>query len=166
MTTASPNYGASTAMTITLASLASDTNLLAGRESTALNQADTLDAIDILLGGKVTTGTGPTASRQIEVWVYGSYDDTEFTAAATGSDAALTVTAESKVQMVMAAIIPTNSTSDTAYRWIARKSLANLFGGVIPMQWGVFIVHNTGVNLHATSGNHELYYTVLKYESA
>lgn len=166
MTTATPNYGTPTAMTITLASLASDTNLLIGRESTALDQKDTLDAVDILIGGKITTGTGPTASRQIEVWVYGSYDDTEFTGAATGSDAGLTVTAESKVQMALAAIIPTNATSDTAYRWIGRKSLANLFGGVIPVQWGVFIVHNTGVNLNSTAGNHELHYTVVKYESA
>lgn len=165
MATATPVYGTPTAMTISLASLASDTNLLIGRESTALDQKDTLDAVDIIIGGKVTTGTGPTASRQIEVWCYASYDDTEFTASASGSDAGLTVTAESKTLMRLVTIIPTNSTSDTAYKW-GGFSIANLFGGVIPVQWGIFIVHNTGVNLNSTAGNHEVYYTTVKYESA
>ena len=93
MATATPVYGTPTAMTITIASLASDTNLLVGRESTALDQKDTLDAVDVMLGGKIRTGTSPTASRQIEIWLYGSYDDSEYTASATGSDAALTVDA-------------------------------------------------------------------------
>lgn len=166
MTTASPLYGTPTAMTITLASLATDANLLVGRESTAVDQKDVSDAIDVLLGGKFTTGTSPTAARQIEVWVYGSYDDTEFSASATGSDAALTTVAETKMLMAPAAIIPTNASSDLAYKWVARKSLANLFGGVIPMQWGVFVTHNTGVNFNSTAGNHEIYYTPIKYESA
>ena len=165
MTTATPLYGTPTAMTITAASLASDTNLLAGRESTAIDQQGTTDAIDVILGGKITTGTSPTASRQIEVWVYGSWDGTNYTAACTGSDAAKTVTAESKVSMKLAQIIPTNSTSDTAYTFLI-GSLARLFGGALPVKWGVWIVHNTGVNLNSTSANHAIYYTPLKYESA
>ncbi len=165
MATATPTYGTPTAMTITLASLASDTNLLAGRESTALDQKDTLDGVDIIIGGKITTGTSPTASRQIEVWVYGTWDGTEYTAACTGSDAGKTVTAESKVAMKFACILPTNSTSDTAYTFLV-GSVARLFGGIVPSKFGVFVVHNTGVNLNATAGNHEVYYTTVKYESA
>lgn len=164
MATATPVYGTSTAMTITLASLASDTNLLVGRESTALDQAS-LDAIDVFLGGKITTGTSPTASRVIEVWVYATWDGTEYTGACTGSDAGKTVTAESKVSMKLAASIPTNSTSDTAYTWVAYRSLGAMFG-VVPPKFGIFVVHNTGVNLNSTSGNHEAYYTTVKYESA
>lgn len=163
MTTATPLYGTPTAMTITLASLASDTSLVAGRESTALDQKDTLDAIDVLVGGKVTTGTSPTASRQIEVWAYGSYDDTEFSGSASGSDANLTVVAKTTMRLLV--IIPTSSTSDVAYKW-GPYSIAQAFGGVIPVQFGIFIVHNTGVNLNSTSGNHEVYYTTVKYESA
>lgn len=165
MATATPVYGTPTALTWTIASKASDTNLLAGFESTALDQKDTLDAVDIIIGGKFTTGTSPTAARQIEVWAYASYDDTEFTASAAGTDGALTVTAESKTLMRLVTIIPTNSTSDTAYKW-GGFSLARLFGGVIPVQWGLWFVHNTGVNLNSTSGNHEAYYTTVKYESA
>lgn len=165
MATATPVYGTPTAMTITIASLASDTNLLIGRESTALDQKDTLDAVDVMLGGKIRTGTSPTASRQIEIWLYGSYDDSEYTASATGSDAGLTVIAETKTLFRLFTIIPTNNTSDRDYKF-GPYSVAQCFGGTLPVQFGVWIVHNTGVNLNSTSGNHEIYYTTVKYESA
>lgn len=163
MATATPVYGTPTAMTITLASLASDTNLVAGRESTALDQKDTLDAIDVLVGGKVTTGTTPTTGRQIEVWAYGSYDDTEFSGTATGSDANLTPGEKSCMRLLT--IIPTVATSDKAYKW-GPYSIAQAFGGAIPVQFGIYIVHNTAVNLNSTGGNHEVVYTTVKYESA
>lgn len=163
MATASPVYGTPTAMTITLASLASDTNLLAGRESTALDQKDSLDAVDVLVGGKVTTGTSPTASRQIEVWAYGSYDDSEFNDACTGADGNRTLVTKSLLRLLT--VIPTNNTSDRAYKW-GPFSIAQAFGGVVPVQFGIFVVHNTGVNLNATGGNHEAVYTTVKYESA
>lgn len=163
MTTASPLYGSKVTMTMTLASLASDTNLVAGRESTAVDNKDTDDAIDALVGGIVTTGTTPTAARQIEVWAYGSYDDTNFSGTATGSDANLTP--GEKTLLKLLTIIPTGNTSDKAYKW-GPFSVAQAFGGVLPVQWGIYIVHNTGVNLNATGGNHEVEYFPVKFESA
>lgn len=163
MTTATPLYGTPTAMTITLASLASDTNLVAGRESTAVDQKDSLDAIDVLVGGKVTTGTSPTASRQIEIWAYASYDDAEFSGSATGSDANLTPDAKTNLRLLT--VIPTTSTSDKTYKW-GPFSIAQAYGGSMPVQFGVYVVHNTGVALNATAGNHEVVYITVKYESA
>lgn len=163
MATASPSFGTRVTHTITLASLASDTNLVAGREGTAIDQKDVDDAIDALAGGTVTTGTGPTASRQIEVWVYGSYDDTNFSGSATGSDANLTPS--EKTLMRLLTIIPVGSTSDKAYKW-GPFSIAQAFGGILPVQWGIYIVHNTGVNLNATVGNHEVEHYPVKFESA
>jgi hypothetical protein len=163
MTTATPLYGSPTAMTITLTGLATSATLVAGRESTALDQKDTLDAIDVLVGGKVTTGTTPTASRQIEIWAYGSYDDTEFSGAATGSDAALTPT--EKTTMRLLTVIPTSNVSDTAYKF-GPFSIAQAFGGTMPVQFGIWVTHNTGVNLNATASNQEIVYTTVKYESA
>jgi hypothetical protein len=163
MTTATPLYGSPTAMTITLTGLATSATLVAGRESTALDQKDTLDAIDVLVGGKVTTGTTPTASRQIEIWAYGSYDDTEFSGAATGSDAALTPT--EKTTMRLLTVIPTSNVSDTAYKF-GPFSIAQAFGGTMPVQFGIWVTHNTGVNLNATASNQEIVYTAVKYESA
>lgn len=163
MTTATPVYGTKVTHTITLASLASDTNLLAGREGTAIDQKDTDDAIDALVGGKVTTGTTPTTARQIEVWAYGSYDDTEFPDAITGSDAAATLVTKTLLRLLT--IIPTVATNDKAYKW-GPYSIAQAFGGIIPVRWGIFIVHNTGVNLNSTGGNQEVEHYPVKFESA
>jgi hypothetical protein len=162
MSTASPLYGTTTPMTMTLAALASDTNLVAGRQSTVVNNGSD-DAIDALVGGKVTTGTSPTASRQIEVWAFGSYDDNEFTGGAGAADAAFTPDAKSLLRLLE--IIPTVNTSDKAYRW-GPHAVAQAFGGLMPERWGIYIVHNTGVALNATGGNHEVVYTPIKFESA
>lgn len=161
-TTATPVYGTPTALTITLASLANDNNLVAGRASTAVDQKDTDDAIDVLVGGKVTTGTSPTASKQIEVWAYGSYDDAEFSGGASGSDAALTPDAKSLLKLLT--IIPTVNTSNKTYHW-GPYSVAQAFGGLVPVQWGIYIVHNTGVVLNATGSNHEVVRITVKFES-
>jgi hypothetical protein len=163
MTTATPVFSGAVTHTITLASLASDTNLLAGRAGTAIDQKDTDDAIDSLVGGLVTTGTTPTAARQIEVWAYGTPDDTNFNEAITGSDANKTLVTKTLLRLLT--IIPTNSTSDKSYYW-GPFSIAQAFGGVMPAQWGIFIVHNTGANLNATGGNHFVKHFPVKFESA
>lgn len=164
MPTASPAYQTPATLTMTLASLASDTNLVAGRASTSINNGSAgADAIDALVGGKVTTGTSPTADRQIEVWAYGSYDGTSYAGGATGSDANLTPQAKSLMRLLT--VIPTSSTSNQLYTW-GPFSIAQAFGGAVPEKWGIYIVHNTGVALNATSGNHEVKYTPLKFESA
>lgn len=163
MTTATPVYGSKVTMTISVASMSTST-LVVGRESTAVDQKDTDDAIDCLVGGTLTVGTTPTANTQIEVWAYGSYDDTNFTASATGSDATLTPTAKSLMKLL--AVIPNvGTTSNVAYKW-GPTSVAQAFGGVLPVQWGVWVTHNTGVALNSTGGNHEIEYFPVKFESA
>jgi hypothetical protein len=163
MPTATPANQTVVTHTITLASLASDTNVVAGRAGTAIDNAATDDAMDAVLGGFITTGTSPTASRQIEVWVFGSYDGTTYAGDASGTDANLTPSA--KATMKLAHVIPTDATSNKKYSFCV-GSVAALFGGVMPRKWGVYVVHNTGVALHATGGNHEVKHTPVKYESA
>lgn len=163
MTTATPLYGTNTDLTHTLASLSSDTNLIAGRESTAVSNV-TNDAIDEIVQGKTTTGTSPTASRQIEVWAYGSVDGTTYSAGATGSDANFSPTGE-KTLLKLLEIIPTDGTSNHTYEW-GPWSIAGAFGGTMPRNWGIFEVHNTGVALNSTGSNHETTSTPVKYESA
>lgn len=161
MATATIVHEAAATDTISLASLASDTNLVAGREGTAVDHED--DEIDSIVGGKVTTGTSPTASRQIEVWAYGSYDGTTYSGGATGSDANLTPSEKTLLKLLT--IIPTVNTSDKTYQW-GPFSLAAAFGGTLPRKTGIYIVHNTGVNLNATGSNHEVKRTPVKYASA
>lgn len=162
MPTATPLNSAVTTHTITLASLASDTALVAGRAGTGISNVAE-DAMDAVLGGFVTTGTTPTASRQIEIWVSGSYDGTTYSGDATGTDANLTPSA--KPTMKLAQVIPTDATSNKKYSFCV-GSVAALFGGVMPRLWAVYVVQNTGVALNATAGNHEVKHTPVKYESA
>lgn len=161
MVTATPTFGSVTTHTITLASLASDTNLVAGRAGTAIDNVSE-DAVDAMVGGIVTTGTTPTTARQIEAWVYGSYDGTTYSGAATGTDANLTPSEKTLLKLLT--VIPTVATSNKAYQW-GPFSVAQAFGGTMPRKWGVFFVHNTGVNLNSTGGNHEVKHTPIKYDS-
>jgi len=150
-------YGTDIDLTLALASLATHAGLLIGRASTAVVNTSTL-AIDYLIGGKITTGTSPTASKSIEVWVYAAFDDgPTYPDSITGTDAGKTMTStDIKVTaLALAAVLPTDNTSNRTYNF-AGISLASLFGGRCPAAFGVFVVHDTGVALHATAGNHQI----------
>jgi len=153
-------YGSSAALTITLASLATSTGLTAGRESTAVDNTSN-KYLDYLVGGKVTTGTSPTASKSILVYVYGSIDDTPlYPDVIDGTDSAETMTSADirNAALVLAASITTDSTSNRTY-WVRPFSVSNCFGGVLPKYWGLWVVHDTGVNLNSTGSNHAFYQT-------
>lgn len=150
-------YGSTTTITAAIASLASDTNLLAGLESSIVD--NTTDGFeDIILSGKATTGTSPTASRQIEVWAV-AWDSSAWPDVFDGTSSAETITsADIKGALCKAvAIMPTNNTSDRTYSFTG-VSAKQVFGGVLPSRFILFITHNTGVNLNATAGNHEFRY--------
>jgi hypothetical protein len=160
---ATPVYGTVTSLTWTLNSLATDATLLIGRASAVVDNTADL-AIDALVGGQfVSHSVAPTASKQIEVWCYGSFDGSAYNAAATGTDAGLTVTAESKVLMRLVTMIPTNALTSTTYTW-GPFSVAQLFGGTMPRKWGLWAVQNTGQILNA-AGNLAKY-TPVKFQSA
>lgn len=150
-------YAASATVTITPDALASDTNLLAGRESTAIDNATNL-YLDYLLAGKLTTGTLPTDAREIRVYVAGIVDDTPiYPDVLDGTDSNETITSSGirDAALRLAAVIATNNTSDRTY-WFGPISVAALFGGTLPGKFVVFVVHNTGVNLNATGSNHAI----------
>lgn len=149
-------YGTASDATITLASLASDTNLLTGRESAAVDNSGTL-ALDYLVSGKVRAGTSPTASRSIEVWAVGSWDGTNWPDVFDGTESAETVTsADIKASICrLVAAMATNNTSDRDYPF-GPVSIASLFGGVVPPKFVIFVTHSTGVALNSTAGNHQV----------
>lgn len=149
-------YGTASDATITLASLASDTNLLAGRESSAIDNTSTL-ALDYLISGKVTAGTSPTSARSIEVWVVGSWDGTTWPDVFDGTDSDETITsADIKASTCrLLAAMATANTSDRTYHF-GPVSVAAAFGGVVPKKFVIFVVHSTGVALNATAGNHQI----------
>jgi hypothetical protein len=150
-------YGTAADATITLASFASDTNLLAGRQSNAVDNTSAL-ALDYLVSGKITTGTSPTASRQIEVWAVGSWDGSNYPDVITGAgDASKTVTSSDIKNSIcrLVAVMATSSTSNVTYHF-GPVSIASAFGGVCPPKFVLFVVHNTAVALNATAGNHQI----------
>jgi hypothetical protein len=161
--TATPTYGTATAVTITLASLASSTaDPPVGRESATID-CTTIDSIDLWVGGKITVGTSPTASTLIRVYFAPSYDGTTFAGSATGSDAGLTPTAAELMRL--AYTIPVKATtSNVTFAW--GVSAAEVFGGSLPPKFNVFVTHSSVAALNATGGNHELKYRSLNYESA
>ena len=153
-------YASSAAYTIDLHSLATDANLLAGRQSTTIDNTTNVYKDYLIAANKITTGTSPTGG-QIEAWVYGSYDDTPtYPDTLTGSDANKTLTNTNIKASALYpwCIVPVTTSSNVGYP-IRPTSLASLPGALgIPKFHGIFVVHSTGVNLNATAGNHVLSY--------
>lgn len=165
-TTASTVFGTSTALTITLASLATSSTLLVGRNGTAVDISGiTTIPIDILLGGSIMTGTTPTTAKIIEVWAAASENGTAYSGTVPATDAGLTMVAETKGLLRLVASMATNATSNTAYTF-APVSLASLYGGILPRKFNVFVTHSTGVNLNSTAGNQFISYTPINFQSA
>jgi hypothetical protein len=150
------NYPAASDATITLASLASDTNLLAGRESTELDNSSNL-YLDYLISGKITTGTSPTTARSIQVFAVGSWDGTTWPDVFDGTDSTETITSANHKNSICRFIaeMATDATSDRVYHF-GPVSLASAFGGVMPVKVVFFVVHNTAVALNSTAGNHQI----------
>lgn len=163
MSTVKSALAASSAVTCTLASLASDTNLLAGRTGAAVDNS-TNAYMDYLLAGKVTTGTSPTTGKQIEVWVAGLLDDTTWPDTIGATDAACTLTSAAikASGLRLAALLATDATSNRAYPF-APVSVASLFGGILPKKFTIYVVHNTGVALNATGSNHAVLITPVNF---
>jgi hypothetical protein len=149
-------YGTASDVTITLASLASDTNLLTGRESAVIDNSANL-FLDYLVSGKITAGTSPTAARSIEVWAVGSWDGTNWPDVFDGTESAETITsADIKASVCrFVAAMATANTSDRVYHF-GPVSLASAFGGVLPPKVVLFVTHSIGVNLNSTAGNHQI----------
>lgn len=153
-------YAASADYTCTLSSLASDANLLAGRETTGLSNA-TNKYLDELVSGKITTGTTPTDAKQIEVHAVGALDDTpNYPDVFDGTESAETITSAGIKSAISALLVAigTNNTSDRTYPF-KPIGLRQLFGDGLPPAHVLFVTHSTGVNLNAVGTNHKLTHT-------
>jgi len=150
------SYPSASDVTITLASLATDTNLLTGRESTAVDNSSN-KYLDYHISGKITTGTSPTTAKSIQVWAVGSWDGTSWPDVFDGTDSAETITSANHKNAVckFLAEMATDNTSDRTYHF-GPVSLAAAFGGVCPVKFVIFVTHNTAVNLNSTAGNHQI----------
>ncbi len=137
-------HDASTALVITLVSLASST-VGVGRQSTLIGNVDDAQLVHVFF--KVTTGTTPTADRTISFYLIKGDDPAASnirTDGAGASDAGLTVETADLVYAVA-----TDATSDKSYQ--------GSFLLVNPgPEWGIAVVHDTVAVLNATGSNQEL----------
>lgn len=161
MTTSSIVYGSPQTLTLTSSGLASTAGLLVGRQSNVADNTSTLN-IDHLVGGKLVTTATTVINTQIQIWLFGSYDGTSFAAGAGAGDSGFTPDVGAKNLMRLLTVIPNITTTAVTYAW-GPFSVAQAFGGILPIKWGIFIVHNTGQNLAAGG---ELKYTPINFSSA
>lgn len=148
-----PSYGASAALTITaLLALASDTNLLAGWSSAVIDNTSNLSVTEKITG-LIKTGTTPTVSTNIFVYVWSALDDTPtYPDVITGVQGTKTITSTNVLNsgaFKLADTITVDATTGRVYPF--SFDVAALFGGHMPKKYGVFIVQNTGAALDATT---------------
>ena len=154
-------YGAQQTITAAIASLASDTDLRAGLESSVID--NTTDGYeDMILSGFITVGTGPQASRVIEVWAI-AWNGSGWPDVFDGTSSAETITSADIKNAICKSVasISTTNTADRRYDFTG-VSARNVFGGVLPSKFVLFITHSTGANLNSTAGNQALYYEGVK----
>ncbi len=137
-------HDASTALTITLASLATST-VGVGRQSTIVDNTTNL-YMDILVYVKIELGTSPVGDKSVQVYII--LDDNHATNhrsdGAGASDAGLTILNATLIDVMRDLSSP--STGDILYG----EFLVNRPGP----KWGIAITHDTGVNLDSTGSNH------------
>lgn len=169
MATSTVNYSANTAITMDLANLATSSTFLAGRESSQIDNTSN-KFVDALVSGFVSVGTTPTANTVIGVYVWGA--DTSLATTALdvldGTDSAETLTNAGILAALKlgASVAVPAATSDVKYI-VLPFSVAALFGGVMPKFWGLFVSHNTAVNLRNNAVNTNSFeYVGIKYDIA
>lgn len=168
MATTTVNYSSNTTITMDLASLATSSTFVAGRESTQIDNTSN-KYIDCLVSGFVSVGTTPTANTTIAIYVWGA--DTSLATTPLdvldGTDSAETLTNTGILNALRlgASVAVPAATSDVQYI-VLPFSVATLFGGVMPKYWGLFVSHNTGVNLRSTSNTNLFEFVGIKYDAA
>jgi hypothetical protein len=150
---------ASSALTHTMASLATSSGRTVGRCSTAYDNTTNKDE-EVAASLLFTTGTTPTVGGIIEAWVIPQREDGTwpdiFTASYTGTDGGFTIRSRDHLRGAGALLgaVPVLSTSDLPYV-LAPRNVALLCGLNLARMFTIFVTHSTGVNANSTSGNHE-----------
>jgi hypothetical protein len=146
-------FGTSTAITCTLASLASSAT--AGRGCLAVDNTTTaFESIPCTVGVK-TSASALANDKGVYVYAFGSEDGTNYNASsaeAVGTDAAVTLDAPINMPYVFLA----TPAVSTTYRIVF--DVVQVLG-FIPRKWGIVVRNYTGQNLDSTEGNHQKTFT-------
>lgn len=170
MATATINYSSDTAITFDLSSLGTSSTFVAGRESTEVDNTTNkyIDAIVFVKGITGHASTAPTIGQSIALYAWGSTVSLGTTAidVLDGTDSAETlghVSVLNSLRLAGTAVV-TVATAALSY-YIQPFSVAQLFGGVLPPYWGLYVFHNHTGALGA-SNNSLFSYRGIKYDVA
>jgi hypothetical protein len=146
-------YGTPDNVLITLAGLAPDTNLLAGRQSVEIDNT-VLRAVDFTIGGRVTAGANATGGV-IELWVIASLDNIGLypDTITAGGDLNRTFSSANTKSFVARPIgsQPVIASISALPYWFGAVSVAELMGmQMAPPRFVIFGVHSTGVALSSS----------------
>lgn len=151
-------YAASASYGMTIASLASDTNLLVGREGPLIDNS-VLGYDDYIVGGFVQVASSGTltANRSIELWAVAPISDSVWPSPFAGSDGGRTISLQANKNnicyLVWSAL--TTNTNSSIY-WFSGRSIRQAFRGALPEKFTLFLTQNTGQSLDSTAGNHNI----------
>lgn len=159
-------YTGPTTITCSVASLATSSTFVAGQESNQIDWTAVLKD-DAQLEGKVTVGTTPTINTQINIYLWGHHTSLGTSAldVLDGTDSTETITSVGILVSMLAPPIVLQvdaTTSDRTY-FLPPTSVAQKFGGIMPLFWGIYVAHNTIANLNSTGSNHEFKYTAVNW---
>lgn len=150
-------YAADAAFTITLASLATSSTWVAGREATSVSNGAN-KYLDYEITGKVTLGTTLSAGELRLYGVKPINDTPTWPDVFDGTDSAETVTNTNILASLPLLWSVANATTNSvAYPMINALTLAQCWG-FVPDNFTVFFSHSSNANLDATGGNHEVNY--------
>lgn len=158
-------YAATTTPTLTLASLAASSTLLAGRESTAISNASNL-YLDYHIAGNFKTAASNHQVGKIQVALVGARDDTPtWPDVFDGTDSTETVSQAEIYNSVckLAAVMATIASASITYSF-GPSSVAARFGGFLPVQFVIFVSHSSETSTNAwsaTEGDHAVRLTGL-----
>jgi len=139
-------FGASTALTITLAGLASST-AGAGRQSAMVDNRVSRFGL-IHLAVKVTLGTNPTGNKTLQVYLLQGDGSGLRTDGAGSGDAALTVKNAPLIGVLAVGLSP--GSGDVLQKHFTVRDPGP--------EWGIAVVHDTGANLSAAANDHAVHY--------
>ena len=140
-------YSANTAITLDLSSLATSSTFVAGIESGEINNTSNM-YVDAIVNVKGITGhasTAPTVGQMIQLYVWGADTSLGTTTIDTldGTSSTETLGHVSVLNSLRFAAAPTVTVATAALvYYIQPFSVAQLFGGIMPKYWGLYVAHN------------------------
>lgn len=149
-------YSSPVTITSTWKNIATSSTFVAGAECSQIDNSS-LKYEDAILQGNLSVGTTPTAGTRIILWGWGAQQSLATTAidVLDGTDSVETLTNTGVLASFkpLATITVLATTSDIAYPIVCPSVCLRMGWRVLPPFWGLFMSHNTGVNLRNTSVN-------------